>query len=133
MLDGEILKLSFEPVTVRTSYHNPYHNRMIVLQPSVAHHRVFLIIERVENFHGIQSAHRFYLDKKHGLFQRDNAPVARAVGHDSAKIIFYIHELDTRFYIIFMVNAQHQSRLVKTCLVITGYFYFHLKFSTVNP
>ena len=83
MPDGEILKFGFEAVSVRAGTHYSYHDRMIVLQPRVAHHRVLLIIERVENLYGIQSAHRLNPYERYGFVQWYDTPIARTVSHNS--------------------------------------------------
>ncbi len=60
MLDREIFKFSLETVTVRAGTHHSNHDRMIILQPSVAHHRILFIIKRIEYFHSVQSAYCLY-------------------------------------------------------------------------
>ena len=50
----EILKGGIEAVSVRAGRHETYHDRDVVLQPGVAHHDIFLVVEGIEDFHGIQ-------------------------------------------------------------------------------
>ena len=50
----EILEGSIEAISVRAGRHETYHDRDVVLQPGVAHHDIFLVVEGIEDFHGIQ-------------------------------------------------------------------------------
>ena len=92
---------------------------MVVLQPGVAHHRIFLVIKGIENLHSVQPAHCLYPHKRYGPLQRYDAPVACAVGYDSTEIVLPVHELNACLYIIFVVYPQHQPRLVEPGLVVT--------------
>lgn len=46
----EILKGGIEAVSVRAGRHETYHDRDVVLQPGVAHHDIFLVVEGIEDF-----------------------------------------------------------------------------------
>ena len=144
MPDRKTLEISVEAVAVGAGSHYPDHDRAIVLQPSVAHHCVLLVIKRIENFHRIEPTDSLYPYERHGLVQRYDAPVARVMRHDGAEVVFAVHELDTGLDIIFVVDTQHQPRLVETGLIVTRYFHLDLKLpaaqgvqngasSTVNP
>ena len=47
--------------------------------------------------------------------------------HDGAEVVFAVHELNTGLDIIFVVDTQHQPRLVETGLIVTRYFHLDLK------
>ena len=64
MPDGEIFKPGIEAVPVRAGPHDTDHD--VVLQPGVAHHRIFLVIKGIENLHSVQPAHCLYPHKRYG-------------------------------------------------------------------
>ena len=58
MGDPEALESGLEAVSVRAGSHHSDHYRGVVLQPAVAHHRILLVIERIEDLD------RFQIEKK---------------------------------------------------------------------
>ena len=71
----EMFKCSLEAITVGACSHHPHHHGCIVLQPAVTHHRVFLVIERVEYLNRIEPAHRLNPNKIHRLIKFYYTPV----------------------------------------------------------
>ena len=128
----EILKGGIEAVSVWAGRHETYHDRDVVLQPGVAHHDIFLVVEGIEDFHGIQPSDSLDPYVRYRLVQCDDAPVGSLVGDDRAQVELAVHKLNTCLDVVFMVNAQHQSGLVETGLVVAGHFYLHFKLSSVS-
>ena len=54
------------------------------------------------------------------------------MGHDRAEVVPAVHKFDASLDVIFMVGAQHQSRLVETGLVVSGYFHLYFKFPSAQ-
>ena len=100
MLHLKMLELHVETLTVWAGSHHAYLNRSIVLHPGIAHHGVSLVIERIEDLDGIQSAHSLDPDVWHGLVEGYHAPVAGLVSHHGAEVVLAIHIFDARLDVI---------------------------------
>lgn len=57
--DVQVFETGLESVAVGAGAHDAYHDRMVVLQPGVAHQDVVLVVEGVEDFDGVEPAHGF--------------------------------------------------------------------------
>ena len=132
MLYLEVLEGSIEAISVRAGRHETHHDRDVVLQPGIAHHDIFLVVEGIEDFHGIQPSDGLDPYVRDRLVECDDAPVGSLVGDDRAQVELAVHELDAGLDVVLMVNAQHQSGLVETGLVIAGHFHFDFKLSSVG-
>lgn len=104
---------------------------MVCLDPCVAHHVVFLVIERIENLHGIKSAHSFNPDILYRAVEGNDAPVGSLVGDYCAEIVFAVHKLYAGLDIVLAVETYHHSCLVKSHLVVAGYFNLSLELSAI--
>ena len=71
----EMFKFCLEAITVGACSHHSHHHGRIVLQPTVTHHRVLLVIERVEYLNRIEPAHRLNPNKIYRLIKFYYAPV----------------------------------------------------------
>ena len=80
MLYLEILKGGIEAVSVRAGRHETYHDRDVVLQPGVAHHDIFLVVEGIEDFHGIQPSDSLDPYVRYRLFPGGYGPARRLLG-----------------------------------------------------
>lgn len=128
----EVFEGGIEAVSVRAGCHETYHDRNVVLQPGIAHHDIFLVVEGIEDFHRIQPSDSLDPYVRYRLVQRDDTPVGSLVGDDCAQVELAVHKLNAGLDVVFMVNAQHQSGLVETGLVIAGHFHLHFKLSSVG-
>lgn len=108
-----------EPFPVRAGSHRAHHDRRVVLQPGVAHQRVLLVVERIEDLDGVEPPHGLDPDAGYGLLQRDDAPVGGVVGHHGAEVVLSVHEFDARLDVVFVVDAQHQAGLVEPFAVLS--------------
>ena len=119
-------------MTVRTGSHQSHLNGSIVLQPGISHHRIFLVIKRVKDFHCVKSSYRLNPDIRHRFFKGNHAPVRSLMRHHRTQIVFAVYKLDSGLDVVFMVNAQHQTCLVKALLIFSGNLDFHLKLASVS-
>ena len=68
VLDGKAFKPCLEAISVRASPHDAYHDRTVVLQPGIAHHRVFLVVEGIEYLYGrVTTVLRLYLPSTNSM------------------------------------------------------------------
>lgn len=128
----EVFESSIEAVSVRAGCHETYVYGGVVLKPGISHHDVFLVIERIEYFHGIQSSYRFNPYVRNRLVQCDDAPVGGFVGDYGAQVEFPVYKLNACLDVVLVINAQHQAGLVETGFIISGHFYLDLKFASVS-
>ena len=127
-----MLKSNIEAVSVRAGCHETYVYGSVVLKPGISHHDVFLVVERIEYFHGIQSSYRFNPYVRNRLVQCDDAPVRGSVGDYGAQVEFPVYKLKDCFDVVLVVNEQHQTGLVETGFIVSGHFYFDLKIASVS-
>lgn len=62
----------------------------------------------------------------------NHAPVRSLMRHHRTQIVFAVYKLDSGLDVVFMVNAQHQTCLVKALLIFSGNLDFHLKLASVS-
>ena len=132
MLHLEVLELYVEAVAVRTSSHHTHLNWSIVLHPGIAHHGVSLVVERIENLNGIETANGFYPDVRNRLVEGNYTPVAGLVSHHGTEVVLAVYIFDTCLDVVFMVDAEHQSSLVETFFVLTGNLYLGFELTAVG-
>lgn len=93
----EVLKLNIKPASIGTGSHKPNLHRNIILQPCIPHHRISLVIERIEDFNGIQPADSFNPNIRNRFIQRDYTPVTGLVSHHCTQIEFSVYKLNACF------------------------------------
>ena len=54
------------------------------------------------------------------------------MGNYGAQVEFSVYKLNACLDVVFVVNAQHQAGLVETGFIVSGHFYFDLKFASVG-
>ena len=54
------------------------------------------------------------------------------VGDDCTQVVFAVYELDPRLDVVFLVDAEHQTGLVKAHLIVSRNLYLYLKLSSVG-
>ena len=69
------------PIPVRAGPHDTGHDRMVVLQPGVAHHCIFLIVKGIENLHSVHTVSR-HRQEILGKLQVKNSIAACRVAKD---------------------------------------------------
>ena len=96
MGDLEAIECCLEAISIRAGSHHSHHYRSIVLQPAVPHHRIFLIIERIEYLDSIKPAHSLDPDIFYRLIQLDDTPVTGLMGHDRTEIVLSVDKFNFR-------------------------------------
>ena len=79
MLYLEVLKLNIKSASIGTGSHESDLHRNIILQPCIPHHRISLVIERIEDFNGIQPADSFNPNIRNRFIQRDYTNYIKAI------------------------------------------------------
>ena len=100
MLHLKMLELHVEALTIGTSSHHTHLNRGIVLHPGIAHQGIGLVVKRIEDLDGIQSAYGLDPNVRYWLIEGDDAPVAGLVSHHGAEVVLAIHIFDARLDVI---------------------------------
>ena len=95
MLHLEVLELYVEALAVRTSSHHTHLNWSIVLHPGIAHHGVSLVIERVEDFDGIETTNSLDPNVRYRLVEGNYTPVAGLVSHHGTEVVLAVYIFDT--------------------------------------
>lgn len=113
MFHFEMFEGGIEAVSVGAGCHEAYVYGGVVLKPGVPHHDVFLVVERIEYFHGIQSSYRFNPYVRNRLVQCDDAPVGGFVGNYSAQVEFSVYKLNACLDVVLVVDTQYQAGLVE--------------------
>ena len=132
MLYLEVFELHVKTLTVWAGSHHAYLNRSIVLHPGIAHHGVSLVVERVEYFDSIETTNGFDPNVRYRFVEGNYAPVAGLVSHYGTEVVLAIHIFDTCLDVVFMVDAEHQTSLVETYLVVSCNFYFGFELSSIG-
>ena len=83
----EILKFHVEALNVRTSSHHTHLDRGVVLHSGIAHHGVSLVIERVEDFDGVETTNSLDPNVRHRLVKGNHTPVAGLVSDHGADLV----------------------------------------------
>ena len=83
----EVFELHIEALTVWTCSHHTHLNRSIVLHPGIAHHGVSLVIERVEDFDGVETTNSLDPNVRHRLVKGNHTPVAGLVSDHGADLV----------------------------------------------
>lgn len=81
--------LTLNPASIGTGSHESDLHRNIILQPCIPHHRISLVIKRIEDFNGIQPADSFNPNIRNRFIQCDYAPVTGLVSHHCTQIEFF--------------------------------------------
>lgn len=100
MLYREVLKHGFKSVTVWTSSHQSNHYRMIILKPCIAHHRIVLVVERIEYLNSIEPSYSLNPYILNRLVKRNYAPVACMMGYYCAEVILAVYKLNSGLDIV---------------------------------
>lgn len=127
----EVAERCLETVSVGTCGKHADFHRVVCFNPCVTHHVILLVVERIENFNGIESTDCLDLDEVNGTVKRYHTPVGSLVCHNCAEIVFAINKLDSGLDIVFMVKTNHHARLVKPHFVFSRYLYFCLELTAV--
>ena len=132
MLHLEVGEARLEAFAVGAGCHRAYHKRMVVLHPESAHHGVCLVVETVEEFDGIQASDGFQPQMRNGIFEGDDAPIRSVVGDDGRDIEESIYIFNAKLHIVFMIQPNHHTRLVKPLAIISADFQLGLELSAID-